>query len=479
MLNTEITQGLEPRPLFHWFEEISRVPRGSYHEEKIADYLVGFAAARGLDCVRDEMNNVLITLPATPGRESDPPILFQGHTDMVCEKNADCAHDFETQGIELYIDGDWIRARGTTLGGDDGIAVAAMLALLDGACPSHPRYECLFTVQEEVGLNGAGAFDYSLVTARRMINMDSEELHRVIAGCAGGLRSDVTLTPEWERPAGEMLRVDVSGLCGGHSGENINAGRANANTVLARILLSCMSAADYRLAAVNGGAKDNAIPREAWALVCTADAAAFTAAAEGEGRRIAAELGRDDRAFCLTVNPSAAAGQVMSSLWTHRAAALAACTPNGVLEMSRDVPGLVEFSRNLGVIRTENGQVCYTFSSRSAYDSQLDASAAQLDALAALCGGTVRHHSRYPGWTYTKTSPVRDAYCAAFKRVTGEDAEIAVIHAGLECGLIRAKIPDMDMISVGPDIVDIHSPGERLSISSCRTFWQILLEIVG
>lgn len=472
--------GRKPESVFRYFEEISAIPRGSYNEQGIADYLCAFAQARGLECYRDESNNVLIKAAATPDRADRAPLLLQGHTDMVCEKNADTVHDFLHDPLDLYVDGNYLRARGTTLGGDDGIAVAMMLALLDGEVPSHPAYECLFTTAEEVGLDGAHAFDYTKLSARRMLNLDSEAFGIVTAGCAGGLRSDLTIEKVPEPLCGTCLEIRLTGLAGGHSGENINCGRANANKLMGRAL-SALSAADpaARLVSLDGGSKDNAIPRESTAVVAVSNAdfaANLLCAVLSE---IRSELGADDQGFRFALAPvSPAVRETYDQAATRAAITILTCSANGVLEMSRKIPNLVEYSRNLGVVREDGNNVTFTFSSRSSIDGQLDLSTRELDLLAAAVGGSVRHHSRYPGWSYAEHSEIRDAYLNAFREVTGESARVTVIHAGLECGIIHEHLPDMDAISIGPDMQNIHSPDEALDLDSVERFWLVLARVI-
>ena len=474
-----IIHGRKPESVFRYFEEISAIPRGSYNEAGIADYLCAFAAARGLEHTRDRQNNVLIKAPASPDRPGAAPLLLQGHTDMVCEKNRDTVHDFLHDPLKLWIDGKYLRARGTTLGGDDGIAVAMMLALLDGELPSHPAYECLFTTAEEVGMDGAHAFDYSLLSARRMLNLDSEEFGVVTAGCAGGVRSDLTLDATPEALAGDCIEVRLTGLAGGHSGENINCGRANANKLLGRLLAALSEAQPAaRLVSLAGGSKDNAIPREAVAVLAVPDADGAVTLLTDIGEAIAAELCEADRGFRLSVSPTDTPCEMLSAATTRGAITVLACAANGVLEMSRKVAGLVEFSRNLGVIRQEDGKLTFVFSSRSSIEEQLNASQRDLDLLASAVGGKVRHHSRYPGWSYAEKSAIRDAYLSAFREVTGTDARVNVIHAGLECSVIHDHVPDMDMISIGPDMKDIHSPDEALDLSSVEHFWSVLAHVI-
>ena len=473
-----VIEGRQPASLFRYFEEISAIPRGSYNEKAVADYLVRFAEERGLYCYRDELHNVLIKKPATRGQEGRAPILLQGHTDMVCEKNAGVEHDFLTQGIELWVDGNLLRAKGTTLGADNGVAVALMLAILDGAIESHPAVECLFTTAEEVGLNGAHGFDYSKISARRMLNADSEALGTITCGCAGGVRSELTLPLEVEPFSGNALRVSVSGLMGGHSGENINCGRANANKLMGRLLASLKPICDVRLISINGGSKDNAIPRECVATIAVSDAFAAADALAAEAERIACELVAEDRGFSLTVEDADAEAVMLTGGCTAKVVAILAASANGVFEMSRNVKGLVEFSRNLGVVRTSSDAMEFVFAARSAIESRLDASIREIDAICEVVGGTTRHHSRYPGWDFAPESALREAYIKAYRDVTGEEAKVNVIHAGLECGIIFSHLPDMDIISVGPNLHDLHSPDEALELDSVEVFWKTVVRLL-
>ena len=473
-----VIKGRKPASLFRFFEEISAIPRPSYHEGRIADYLVDFAKARSLEYYRDELHNVLIKAPASVGCEALPPLLFQGHTDMVCEKNGGVEHDFLRDPLKLYVDGQFLRAQGTTLGADNGVAVAAMLSLLDGEIEKHPAYECLFTAAEEVGLDGATGFDYSRISARHMINMDSEGFGIVTAGCAGGIRSDLSLSLHPEPFAGECLRVSVRGLIGGHSGENINCGRANANKLMGRLLAALLPTCDARLVSVNGGSKDNAIPRECEVLLAIPNAADASELLCNAAAEIARELVDDDRNFSVTCEDAEPEAVMCSREDTLRTVAVLACVPNAVFEMNHRAKGMVEFSRNLGVVRTENDQISFVFASRSAMESRLDASIRELDALAAVVGCKTRHYNRYPGWNFSPVSAVRDAYLRAYRDVTGTDASVNVIHAGLECGIISHNIPGMDIISVGPNMHDIHSPDEALDLDSLETFWKTVEQLI-
>ena len=474
-----LIQNRKPAAVFRFFEDICAIPHPSYHEEKIADYLCAFAAERGLECYRDRLHNVLIKKPATPDRVNDAPLMFQGHTDMVCVKTADSTIDFMKDGLDLYIDGDFLRAKDTTLGADDGIAVAVMLALLDGELASHPALECLFTSAEEVGLDGADGFDYSKISARKMINMDSEDLGVITAGCAGGLRSTLTKQCEAVPFAGECLTVSLQGLFGGHSGVDICSGRANANKLMGRLLAKWQKAeGEAHLVSLCGGSKDNAIPSICQAVIATADAEKTTALLQATANEISAELAGDDKGFFVTVTPTKAPATMFAALDSAQLIAILAAVDNGVKEMNYNIKGMPEWSRNLGVITTTENEVEFVFASRSAIESRLDASIDELDALGLITGCVTKHYSRYPGWDYAPVSPLRDLYARAYREITGKDAIVDVIHAGLECGIIVSKLPDLDVISVGPDMRDVHSPDERLNLSSVETFWKTIEKLI-
>ena len=470
--------------LIEYFEKISAIPRPSFHEERIADYLCDFARERGLEFYRDEIHNVFIKLPASEGREGEDAVLLQGHTDMVCEKNSGVEHDFLNEGIKLYEKDGWIRAEGTTLGADNGVAVAAMLYILDGAegnLPSHPPIECLFTVSEEVGLEGATGFDYSRVSATRMINMDSADESEIIAGCAGGVRSTLSFVPEYtDAPKGaKTLSIAIGGLAGGHSGEDINRGRANANKLLGRILLAISREVDFSLVAINGGSKDNAIPREAFASVCTSDVEAFCTSLNKIADIIRGEINHDDDALSITVSASEDAEKVMAAEAQKKILFLLATVQNGIFEMNHNIAGLVEFSRNLGVIETkECGEVEFTFLARSPQASHTNFSLDQLDVYADMLGMKHTVVNSYPGWKYAENSPLREKYAECYKALFGKEPRVLTIHAGLECGIISEKLPALDIISCGPIVLDLHSPDEALNIASLERFFTVVKNVI-
>ena len=471
--------------LIEYFEKISSIPRPSFHEERIADYLCEFAREGGLEYYRDEIHNVFIKLPASEGREGEDAVLLQGHTDMVCEKNSDVEHDFLNEGIKLCEKDGWLRAEGTTLGADNGVAVAAMLYILDGAeghIASHPAIECLFTVSEEVGLEGATNFDYSRVSATRMINMDSADESEIIAGCAGGVRSIMSFMPEYEAigEGKKTLSLSITGLAGGHSGEDINKGRANANKLLGRILLAISRKVDFSLVSMEGGSKDNAIPREAFARVSTADSEGFINAAFEMLDVVRSEICRDDAGLSLTIEETAPAPKAMSAQSQKKVLFLLATAQNGIFEMNHSIAGLVESSRNLGIIETkDDGTLEFTFFARASQTSQMNCSTEQLDAYAEILGMKHTVLNSYPGWKYAESSPLREKYAECYEKLFGNPPRVLTIHAGLECGIISEKLKGLDIISCGPIVLNLHSPDEALNLASFERFFTVIKNVIA
>ena len=478
-MKPSIIKGYSPEKLFYFFEEITKIPRGSGNEEAIAKWIEAFAMERGLFCIRDNVNNVFVRKEATKGYENEPAVLLQGHTDMVCEKNSDVDFDFEKDPINIYIDENgFLRAKGTTLGADNGVAVAIMLALLDGECTEHPAIECLFTVEEETGLDGAKAFDYSVVSARKMINLDSEDDGEVVVGCAGGIFHKVKMPMSFCNFDGSAVRISIGGLMGGHSGANIDSGRSNANKLLGRALLQIGTVCPLNLISIEGGSKDNAIPREASAVVSVGDTAKFGEVFEKISAEIKNELSVEDGGFFMKWEATENAEKMANRESTDRIISFISSVQNGVLAMSTNIAGLVEFSRNLGIISTEGNEVSFIFSARSAIDSQLDFADVEIEALAKIFGGYSEQMGRYPGWEFAKVSPLREKYLDIFEKMNGKAPKVTVIHAGLECGIIRSHITDMDIISIGPGMRDIHSPDEALDLASFERTWKMVCELL-
>lgn len=461
-----------------WFETVSAIPRASLQEGRIADALEQFAAERGLACYRDAAHNVLICKQGTEGREQEPPLLLQAHTDMVTEVAFGKAHDFETTGVSLLQEGNILKADGTTLGADDGFGVAMILAALDGGAASHPPLECLFTAAEEIGLVGAGQFDYNRITARRMVNFDSAEEHLVITGCCGGVRSNVVLVPSTAPAAGEGVKLSLHGLCGGHSGEDIHRGRANALVVMGKLLAGLYEQVPFRLVSINGGDKDNAIPRDCEAVILPTDLqAALTYFADTEALLSPLVTSADDAARSLCVAPAPV--QSMMDRKTTLGILELLALPCGVLCDRKYGSGVPETSRNTASIRTEKGYMKLCFSSRSPFDHKLDALMQELEAAGGRLGATVLHRSRYPGWEGIPDSPISKGWQKAFVRVTGRDISTTVIHAGLECGLISSKLPGLDVISVGCNIHDLHTPVESMELDSFERVWQTFVDFLA
>ncbi len=452
-----VLSDLEPREVFVWFERLCAIPHGSHHAKAISDYLVAFARERNLACRQDAANNVVIRKAASAGYENAPVVMLQGHIDMVCEKDADCGKDMETEGLDLFVDGDVIGARGTTLGGDDGIAVAMALAVLDADDIPHGPLECVFTADEEVGMIGARALDASDLKAKYLINIDSEEEGVLTVSCAGACRMACTLPVTRAPFDGQTLCVRISGLAGGHSGEEIHKSRANANLLLGRALDEMSRAGALRLIRVSGGAKDNAIPREAEAVVRTGDAAALRRAAEALAAALRVEYHAADGHITVTVTETDDGLTPMDAASTERAITLLLCAPNGVVEMNMDVPGLVQTSLNLGRLTSDEASLRASFMIRSSINSQKNAVASRLARLAEALGGQTELDSDYSAWPYRPESPLRDRVAEVFYEQYGEKPRIAALHAGLECGILSGKLPKLDCISLGPDLTDIHT----------------------
>lgn len=425
-----VLSDLEPREVFAWFERLCAIPHGSHHAKAISDYLVAFARERGLACRQDAANNVVIRKAASAGYENAPVVMLQGHIDMVCEKDADCGKDMETEGLDLFVDGDVI---------------------------------------------GARALDASDLKAKYLINIDSEEEGVLTVSCAGACRTLCTLPVTRVPFDGQTLRVRISGLVGGHSGEEIHKSRANANLLLGRALDEMSRAGALRLIRVSGGAKDNAIPREAEAVVRTGDAAALRGAVEALAAALRAEYHAADGHITVTVTETDDGLTPMDAASTERAITLLLCAPNGVVEMNMDVPGLVQTSLNLGRLTSDEASLRASFMIRSSINSQKNAVASRLARLAEALGGQTELDSDYSAWPYRPESPLRDRVAEVFYEQYGEKPRIAALHAGLECGILSGKLPELDCISLGPDLNDIHTPRERLHIASTERTWRLLL----
>ncbi len=476
-------KNLSPQPLWSYFEEICQVPRPSKKEEKIIQFLLDFAQANGLKVRRDEIGNVLISKPATPGRENDPVVVLQSHMDMVCEKNSETEHNFETDAIKPFIDDGWVRAAGTTLGSDDGIGIAAQMAVLTATDLSHGPIECLFTVDEETGLSGAFALQAGFLTGSTLLNLDSEDEGELFIGCAGGIDTVGTLkyTPEVLLAGSFAIKLEIKGLIGGHSGDDINKNRGNANKILNRFLLDVSKTFDLRIADFNGGNLRNAIAREAFAVVIVPHSQkedlivewnVFASEMEFEFEFAEPKLKMLHQSVKLP-------DFVVDEGTQGRLLKLIAACPHGVLEMSSRMIGMVETSTNLASVKfTGNNEIVLTTSQRSEIDSRKYMAAEMVESVMELAGASVAHSEGYPGWTPNPDSEVAKVTAKSYKKLFGNDPVVKSIHAGLECGLFLEKYPELDMVSFGPTIRGAHSPDERISIATVDKFWKLLVEVL-
>ena len=473
----KITGIRNERP-FYYFEEISKIPRGSGNEKKIADYIEGFARERGLFCYRDEADNVFIKKNASLGRENESAVMLQAHTDMVCEQNVGNNHNFETDEIKLIQEGNILRANNTTLGADDGFGVALMLAILENDTLSTPPLEFLFTSSEEIGLVGATKFDYSLVSAKEMINLDSAEENTVIIGCCGGVRTDLYLDCTREENTLAAIKITIGGLCGGHSGEDIDRGRLNAHIMMGKTLKLISKASEFKISYISGGDKDNAIPRECEAVIVPNDIASVESAKDEIISEILKNaLAPEDKGFFVKIEKTDTSA-TFSGIDTQKILEIIS-VPNGVLTYRDKAPILPSISRNLARIRTENNVVKVGFSSRAYSKEGLDFSTNQLEGLICTIGARYRHHEGYPSWQDDATSPLVLKYQKAYNEATGRKTEPTLIHAGLECGVITSRVEGLSAISVGANVHDLHTPKETMEIDSMDRIYDTVINFLG
>ncbi len=473
---------LEPRLLWRHFDCVLATPRASKREAALRDTIRAWAGERGFAVRVDAFGNLVVAVAAKPGREAAPIVVLQSHLDMVCEKNSGVAFDFEREGIQPRREGDWLYARGTTLGSDNGIGVAAMLALADDPAVAHGPLELLFTTEEEIGLNGASALDPALVTGRTLLNLDTEEEGSLYVGCSGGAGTvlDLPLDSMFGAEGRVALVVKVSGLKGGHSGVDIHLQRGNAIAILARTLHALWREFQFELVAISGGNLDNAIPREAEATVRVAagDRTAFERAVAGQVAAQRVELGSVDPGLTHEVVAGSAPGEVFADETTAKALALLVALPHGVTRMSDDIPGLVESSSNLARVRTDGRTLRISISNRSSVDSALAALQQRAQAFGDAVGAQVTVRDGYPGWKPNPASRVLGVVREVHERVFGTAPKVKAIHAGLECGVLGARLAGADMVSFGPQIEHPHSPDERVSIPSVERFWRLLVASV-
>ncbi|MFC2133776.1 aminoacyl-histidine dipeptidase [Bacteroidota bacterium] len=478
----EVLGHLTPSGLWKHFEEICKRPHPSKKEEQLVEYVVGFGKKNNLETIKDDFGNVLIKKPATPGMESRKTVVLQGHLDMVPETNTGSTFNFEKDPIEPRVEGDWVKANGTTLGSDNGIGVAATLAVLESNDVEHGPIEALFTLDEETGMFGAAALKPDFMKGEIMLNMDSEEDGALYIGCAGGKNTyakfDYTGN---DAPAKTIAyEVTVSGLKGGHSGLDIHMGKGNAIKILGRLLWEMEAKFDIRLSKINAGSKHNAIPRESFAVVRIKEKLAeeFVESLLEFNNKIKNELGAVEPGFKITAEPVKSKGKVIDKKTTGNLLKALYAVPHGVLKMSADIAGLVETSTNLAVIKTTGKAVSIITSQRSSVDSEKVDAANTVAAVFNLAKADVKFGDDYPGWQPDINSPILGVMKERYKAAYGTDPEIKAIHAGLETGIIKEKYPDMDMISFGPTIMGAHSPDERVQISTVSKFWDILVDVL-
>lgn len=475
--------GLEPERVFYYFEQICAIPHGSYHEKQISDFLMGFAAAHGLKAYQDTLYNVVFLVPPGKGYEDEEPLILQGHMDMVCEKREDSDLDMDRQGLRLATDGTYVYAEDSTLGGDDGIAVAYMLAIAENPDIPHPPLECVITVSEEVGMEGARGIDLSMLSGHCMINLDSEEEGIFLTSCAGGV-SLLSKLPA-EREASEerdWYRITVNGLTGGHSGCEIHKGRANAILVLGELIREVSSGLDVRLSGMEGGSKDNAIPVAASAEVGILPGKHDILNAQIEQISVSfrERYGGTDPGFSVSVQKTEnqECRSVLPYEKTDRLLDLLQLLPNGVQAMSESIDGLVQTSLNLGIMRLEQDYLFLQHSVRSSVAAEKEEVVSSVEKLIAAEGGVSTRQGDYPAWEYREESELRPKAVALFEEMYGRKPEVMGIHAGLECGLFSGKIRELDCISMGPDILDIHTTSERMDVASVKRVYEFLLELL-
>ena len=470
--------GYEPAQLFHFFEEVSAIPRGSGNEKGISDFLVAFAKERGLDVYQDEVYNVIIRKPASAGAENAPTVMLQGHIDMVCDKLGSVEHDFTTDGIDLVVKDGVLTANGTTLGADNGIAVALMLTVLDDDSIIHPALECVFTTDEETGLVGAETLDKSQISARTMINLDSEEEGVATVSCAGGVVVTYTCPIVREHKTGSTLTLDISGLLGGHSGSDIHLERGNGNLIMARIIDRLMVAGEPAIVSFNGGTKDNAIPRSCQATLVAMgiQLERINAVAEELQAEVREKYDEPD-AVIQAFDVDALGGNGLSTQATAKVIGLLCAAPNGVQARSQDIDGLVQTSLNMGITKLGE-RFNVTFSVRSSVNSEKEELLEKLKDLAEFFEGNYSQSGEYPAWEFRKDSVLRDTMVRLYREMFGKEPQVLAIHAGLECGLLGEKLPGLDCVSIGPQMHDIHTSREKLDIASTERTWKFLLEVL-
>lgn len=488
-MNTNVLNSLEPQEVFYWFEQICNIPHGSGNTKKISDFLVNFAKDRNLKFIQDESNNVIIYKDAfdknSDINDEHKTVILQGHIDMVCEKVDDCDIDFINEGLNLKIEDGFIKADGTTLGGDDGIAVAYMLAILDSKDIQHPPLECVFTVDEEIGMLGAAAMDMSVLKGRKLLNIDSEEEGYLLVSCAGGATVQIRIPLLRRGAQGKKYIVTLSGLRGGHSGVEINKGRANADAVLGNVLKELSLADDsMKVVSVKGGLKDNAIPVKATAVVVSKNFDILEKTLNDMQEELREILKNTDPDILLSIKE--ADGSTDEEKWypldellNLRFLMLFGDMPFGVRKMSSDIPGLVQTSLNLGILDTTEDEILITYSVRSSRKDEKQELIEELVTIAESIGATIVVTGAYPAWEYKKDSELREIMTKTYEEMFHKPMVVQAIHAGVECGLFSDKLEGLDAVSFGPDILDIHTPKERLNIDSVKRTWEYIKTVLS
>lgn len=471
-------KNIESKEVFKWFEEISKIPRESGHEKEISDFLVEFAKERNFEVHRDSVNNVIIRKGGTAGYENKNSMIIQGHMDMVCEKTKESKHDFRKDAIELIIEGDILRANGTTLGADDGIAIAMGLALLDSKNIPHPPIEFLATTSEETGMDGALAITGEHLNGKTLINIDSEEEGIFLVSCAGGLNTltEFEIKRENIKKDFECLKIEISGLKGGHSGIEIHKQRANAIKILGRLLYAVKK--DICLAFIEGGAKHNAIAKNSEAIITTKNAEKIKNVLEELSKKIKNEYKTEDAQMQIKIEKIENIKECITKEISDNIIDFMNLAPNGVLYISREISGLVQTSANNGILKEKNGKLIFTISIRSSLESSTEEIASIVEIASKKTNAKFEKVNWYPAWEFDKNSKIKDIALSVYKKITGKEAKIEAIHAGLECGILKRVLPEVDMISIGPNLYDVHTPAEHLSISSVDRTWKFLKELI-
>jgi dipeptidase D len=478
----ENLKGLKSYEVFRFFKEMNEIPRGSGDEKQVSDWLVKFAKDRSLEVIQDEALNVIIKKPGTKGYENSPIVVIQGHMDMVCEKNIGTEHDFEKDAIKFIVEGDILRADGTTLGADDGIAVAYGLAALDSNEIAHPPIELLITTEEETGMGGALALDPENIKGKMLINIDSEEEGTLLVSCAGGVRQIIKLPIKKEDADKEAstFKVMIRGLKGGHSGMDINKERGNSNILMARFLVALREEMSVSIESVNGGSKMNAIPREADAILLVKDENKLIKNIEKWNDIFKKELSASDADVTLFAEKvEESIEKVFTEETAEKLISMIMLLPNGAQSMSMNIAGLVESSTNIGIVETCEDVVLFESAVRSSVETLKTAICKRGDAAIKLLGASVEYVSSYPAWQYREDSKLRETMVKVYEEMNGKKPEISAIHAGLECGLFGGKFgADMDMVSFGPNLHDVHTPNEHVEISSVERCWNYLIQVL-